>query len=57
MNSNKQNKYLNDNILDNIFSKNNTEIDDKTNHTVIPHYLILLFNQNYLDYFHLHFLL
>jgi hypothetical protein len=46
MNSNKQNKYLNDNILDNIFSKNNTEIDDKTNHTVIPQNLKQKLNNN-----------
>ena len=46
MNSNKQNKYLNDNILDNIFSKNNIEIDDKTNHTVIPQNLKQNLNNN-----------
>ena len=46
MNSNKQNKYLNDNILDNIFSKNNIEIDDKTNHTVIPQNIKQNLNNN-----------
>ena len=40
MNLNKQNKYLNDNILDNLFSENHNEFIDKTNHTVIPHEII-----------------
>ena len=37
MENNKKNKYLNDNILDNIFSTNNKGIDDNIEHTVIPH--------------------
>jgi hypothetical protein len=46
MKLNKQNKYLNDNILDNIFSRNNNEIDDKINHTVIPQNLKQNLNNN-----------
>ena len=40
METNKKNKYLNDNILDNIFSANNKGIDDNVEHTVIPHQII-----------------
>ena len=37
MENNKKNKYLNDNVLDNIFSTNNKGIDDNVEHTIIPH--------------------